>query len=616
MSALILTAVQLESQAVFLKSSLIILYLILAALALSCIVFTFIMIRAQLDGTASKVLLVALYTATCFVLICAIVCTGKYNQLTSPQDTTHLQTAVPSGATEPSAEDATTSPSETKQDNESLLSFTPEHTADTDPANWEIKWNVMQNSNVLDHYVHPEEISFDDGHAYTNIEGITTFRGNSFRDTASYGTADIITQTITKKWESKIGTLNGWSGCGWTGQPLIARWDEETKAVMNLYEEKKTKPGLVEVIYATLDGHIYFYDLDDGSYTRDPIDVGMNFMGSGSLDPRGYPLMYVGSGATTNRSSRMYVISLIEGKVIYEQSGSDIDAYRRSFTFDSAPLIDAETDTLIWPGESGMLYFIKLNTNFAQETGTISVQPENLVKLRYKTNHSRDVGTDSSSIIVDHYLYYADNGGMFFCVDMNTMDLVWTQDTHDDVNATPVFQRGANGEGYIYTGTSMKYANRTAYIHKLDARTGEILWEYTLDKVTSSATIAGGVHSSPILGKPGTTLEGMIIYCIARTPRADRGTMIALDTETGEVIWEQELPNYTLSSPVAVYTDDGVGYFVLCDSQGKVALHDGATGNILNSNEIGSPIEASPAVFENTVIVGSRGEYVYGFSLE
>ena len=60
MSALILTAVQLESQAVFLKSSLIILYLILAALALSCIVFTFIMIRAQLDGTASKVLLVAL----------------------------------------------------------------------------------------------------------------------------------------------------------------------------------------------------------------------------------------------------------------------------------------------------------------------------------------------------------------------------------------------------------------------------------------------------------------------------------------------------------------------------------------------------------------------------
>ena len=65
-----LTATLLDSQTVFLKSSLIILYLILAALALSCLVFTFIMFRSQLEGTASKVLLVALYLVTCFVLVC------------------------------------------------------------------------------------------------------------------------------------------------------------------------------------------------------------------------------------------------------------------------------------------------------------------------------------------------------------------------------------------------------------------------------------------------------------------------------------------------------------------------------------------------------------------
>ena len=75
---LVLTALPAENQVVFLKSSLIILYLILAALALSCIVFTFIMLRSQIEGTATKILLVALYLVTSFVLICAVLCTRKY----------------------------------------------------------------------------------------------------------------------------------------------------------------------------------------------------------------------------------------------------------------------------------------------------------------------------------------------------------------------------------------------------------------------------------------------------------------------------------------------------------------------------------------------------------
>lgn len=611
------TALLATSQLLFLKSSLIILYLILAALALSCLVFTFVMLRSQPEGISAKVLLVALYLVTSFVLICAIICTGKYNRLQAPPESPSVQTTVPAPTTDPT-ENPTTSDTEpsTEVPTEPPLPFTATFTANTDPANWKIKWSVMQNSTVLESYTHPEEIYFEDGDNYTKMEGVITFRGNNYRNSAAYGTADIVNQTITEKWHSRVGVFNGWSGCGWTGQPLIVRWDEETKAIMNLYEEKKAKQDLVEVIYATLDGHIYFYDLDDGSYTRKPINVGMNFKGAGSLDPRGYPLLYVGSGDTTNKSPRMYIISLVEGKIIYEQSGSDIDAYRRWYAFDSAPLVDAETDTLIWPGESGLLYFLKLNTVYAKESGIISVEPENLIKLRYKTNHSRKVGTEASSLIVENYLYYADNGGMFFCVDLRTMELVWTQDTNDDVNATPVFQWGENGEAYIYTGTSTEYSKNTAYIHKLDARTGEILWEYKFENVAYNESVSGGILGSPILGKPGTTLENMIIYSVARTPSASRGTLVALDTETGDLIWSHELQYYAWSSPVALYTDDGTGYFILCDSHGKVALRDGATGNILNSYEIGSNIEASPAVFENTVVVGSRGGYVYGFTLD
>ena len=605
----ILSVALYSSQTVFLKSSLIILYMILAALALSCLVFTFITIRSQLGGIIPKVLLVLLYLVTFFVLISAILCTGKYKKLQATNDTQ----SIPQATVKPFVENTDTSPTAATT---GTSRFSASHVTDTNPANWNIKWHVMRNSTVLDSYTHLEEIKFDDDAAYTALEGIITFRGNNYRDSASYGTADIVTQTITEKWRSEVGSFNSLSGCGWTGQPIIVRWDNKTKTIMNLYAEKKAKTDLVEVIYPTLDGHIYFYDLDDGSYTRDPINVEMNLKGSGSLDPRGYPLLYVSSGDSTTQTPRIFIISLIEGKIIYEQSGSDIDAYRHTFTFNSSPLVDAETDTLIWPAESGILYFIKLNTEYSNETGTLAVNPENQIKLRYKTDPAKTVGTDASTIIVENNLYYTDNSGMFLCVDMRTMELAWAQDTNNDIDATPVFQWGENGEGYIYTGTSAGYTNRTASIQKLNALTGEILWDYSFDNIATSTNVSGGIHSSPILGKPGTNLEGMIIYCVAGTPSSDRGLLVALDTQTGQLIWEQELDHYTWSSPVAVYTDDGIGYFVLCDSNGTIALRDGTTGNLLNSIEVGSTIEASPAVFENTVVVGSLGEHIFSFSLE
>ena len=86
-------------------------------------------------------------------------------------------------------------------------------------------------------------------------------------------------KTLSMAWTANSTKLPGgiWEGSGWTGQPLIVKWDDATKAIMNLYADKKTKADLVEVIYATLDGHIYFLDLEDGSRTRDPIKMGMCF---------------------------------------------------------------------------------------------------------------------------------------------------------------------------------------------------------------------------------------------------------------------------------------------------------------------------------------------------
>ena len=335
--------------------------------------------------------------------------------------------------------------------------------------------------------------------------------------------------------------------------------------------------------------------------------------------------MYVGSGDRVDgKSARMYIINLIDGKILYERSGSDSFANRGWPAFDSSPIVDAETDTLIWPGENGVLYTIKLNTNYDPTTGTISVDPEETAKTRYSTNRSNSgtywVGYEPSAVIVDRYLYISENGGMFFCVDLNTMELVWAQDTRDDSNSTPVFEWSEDGTtGYIYTAPSLHWtadSNKEGYIciYKLDARTGEIVWEKPIDCHTVT-DVSGGVQSSPLLGKPGTELEGLIVYTVARTPNSWNGICVALDTETGEVVWEKSMSYYTWSSPVALYTDEGEAYIVLCDSVGNLSLLEGSTGETISSMSMGSNIEASPAVFENMIVIGSRGGRICGIQV-
>ena len=77
--------------------------------------------------------------------------------------------------------------------------------------------------------------------------------------------------------KSKQAAPNGgsWTGSCWTGQPLIVKWPEDIKKVMNLYDDKKAEKDLVEVIYPCVDGYIHFYDLKDGSETRKPIKTGV-----------------------------------------------------------------------------------------------------------------------------------------------------------------------------------------------------------------------------------------------------------------------------------------------------------------------------------------------------
>jgi outer membrane protein assembly factor BamB len=78
------------------------------------------------------------------------------------------------------------------------------------------------------------------------------------------------------------------------------------------------------------------------------------------------------------------------------------------------------------------------------------------------------------------------------------------------------------------------------------------------------------------------------------------------------------MPKYTWSSPVAVYDDNGNAYIIVCEGSsygGKVYLLDGKTGTLLNTFEAEKNIEASPAVYGDMLVFGTRGMKIWGVKI-
>ncbi|MBQ1281146.1 MAG: pyrrolo-quinoline quinone, partial [Oscillospiraceae bacterium] len=249
--------------------------------------------------------------------------------------------------------------------------FEPHAAQSTEPSAHITETAVQVGEETVENYSASDVITFGLPGDYAKIDGLLTFRGDNFRSGSSVGFAeDMETKTFGESWSSPVSTLvapdgNVWTGCGWTGQPLIVNWPKETRAIMNMYDWAKEAEELVEVIYPTMDGHIYFMELETGEPTRETLDMGYTFKGAGSIDPRGYPVLYVGAGyRSMNGEGRVFAISLIDFEILFTFGNADEFELRDWPCFDAAPLVDAETDQLIYAGENGILYIVKLNSSY------------------------------------------------------------------------------------------------------------------------------------------------------------------------------------------------------------------------------------------------------------
>ena len=512
------------------------------------------------------------------------------------------------------------------------ITFDPHSVDSTAPDKFLRSWDIEIDGQMLpdpkgfkmSDYI--GDISFNVGKEYTKEDGIFTFRGNNFRDTATYGYTDMKNKSMEQLWTVTTGALSYgdavWTGSGWTGQPLIRRWSKETRQHMNMFDWAKDKEDLVEVIYACMDGYIYFLDLETGEATRDRVNLGFTFKGAGALDPRGYPVMYLGAGYdSANGYSRAYIINLLDCSVMKEFGSVDPFALRGTLSyFDSSALVDAETDTLIYPGENGVLYFIHLGTNYDEASGRLSMSFDKTIKWRYNSNRTTHdkfwPGMETSAAIYEQYLYITDNGANLLCVDLDTLSPVWVQDILDDSNSTPVLSI-EDGHLYLYVSTSFHLgwrSNTTAPIPiwKIDAETGEIIWQ-TEYECASQKGVSGGVQSTIALGK--NDLNDRIIVTVSMTHGGWGGDIVALSKADGSKLWENQTA-YTWSSPVCIYDEDGHGKVIYGASNGALYGLDGKTGEIDCSLIISTGnIEASPAVYKDTLIIGTRAGRICGIKL-
>ena len=172
--------------------------------------------------------------------------------------------------------------------------------------------------------------------------------------------------------------------------------------------------------------------------------------------------------APDKETARARLYSLLDQSLLYTFGKKpDAQSFRGFYAYDSSALYDVGSDTLIQPGENGILYTVKLNTDVRQGRG-------------YRVGHARSAGQatlhgaqlrrgpgdnspndrwwgmEDSAVAWRNYLYVTDNGGKLMCFDLNTMKLVWVQNVLDDSNSTPVFEESPeDGTAYIYISTSL-----------------------------------------------------------------------------------------------------------------------------------------------------------------
>ncbi len=484
--------------------------------------------------------------------------------------------------------------------------------------------------------------------------GVLTYRGNAFRQNAASGYVANPTG-LSSAWTVEAGSLAAKSrtfyGFSWGNQPAIVKWPKEIRGMMNLPEERKAQANLKEVILAGQDGKIYFLDLNDGTATREAIDFGYPMRATPALHPLSHPVLFVGQYGRFLKDKSgdigLYYYDLTNGKQLRMIDGLDGKTdrqYNNVGAFDTSPLIDQNSNTLVTIGTNGLLYTETLSLSLLRDVKKNTVEmnyedPQQVVLMSHaRKQKDEEAGVESSLAMYGSYAYYADLGGLLRCVDTTTMSTVWAVDTGDMVKAAIALDLDSETNTlWLYTANVLDRASKgDVTIRRYNAMTGAQDWAFAAHaqkkngmKDSYGNTVTAGAMASPVIGQNG--LNSLVYFTLSGLTKdgnetvtgngeeALPGVLIALDKQSGEVVWSKPFDTYAYSSPVAVYDKEGRGWIIQATSTGTLYLLDGLTGAEIATLQVNGTIEASPAVYGDTLVIGTTGKgtsYIYGIKIK
>ena len=459
--------------------------------------------------------------------------------------------------------------------------------------------------------------SLTDGHIgwfedpYENAPGAFTFRGNHYRNADFHGTLQGRPDTVIIDWVFKTGfdkrvtKFGSWGGgTGWTGQPLYVEWPDSCMERFRRESPALTRNfGKEEIIVGSLDAHLYFINFQTGDSSRRSFYVGNTIKGTPSLDPDMNGNLYVGQGIPCINPFGALTFNLFTHQKT-QTFGRDPRAWRNWQAYDSSPIRVGQF--LFRLGENGTVY------KYLCSGDTLKLHST----LRYHAKGSGAAGIESSMAVYRNYGYFSDNHGNVICINLDNLQPVWHYFNHDDSDGSPVIAE-EEGVPYLYTGCEIDKQNvGNGYLTKLNALNGEEVWTTaTAGRRTTfnNNHFDGGFYCTPLLGQ-GNCRHLVFANFVRNTP-AMSGDFMAFNRQTGEEVYRVPLKYYAWSSPVALYNENGEMFIFTGDTTGYIYLIDGASGEILFKKLVGNNFESSPVVIGNHVVIGSRGQEIYKFTI-
>jgi len=424
------------------------------------------------------------------------------------------------------------------------------------------------------------------------VEGLLTFRGNPSR--SYHGSGPVPREQPKIAWQfpdaamchpsSEFGETRTWCGMGWTGQPAVFERD-----------------GTRWLVFGAYDAKVHFLDARTGERLLPDLETGDIIKGSVTVDPDGFPLVYAGS-----RDNQLRVIAIdgTEPRVLWSLDARSIEPRRWNDDWDGSPLVLG--GYLIEGGENSQFHVIRLNRGYADD-GSVTASPE----LVFHTPGWDDellgaigdsmVSIEGSVAVWNDTAYFANSGGLVQGWDLAPLrvDAAPTRTfrfwTGDDTDASIV----VDTDGFLYIGSEYERgterSREVGQLLKLDPSRPDdpVVWS-----IATAHTDKGGTWSS-------AAVVGDTVIWPTRP-----GTVYAVDRATGAERWTVDLAGPLMGSPVIV---DGV--WLQGDCGGVLHAFDVMDLHVapreLWSVNPGGCIEATPAVWQGQIFVGTRAGWLY-----